>query len=679
MMPPPPVTTRPDCWEAIVKPRDNKNDGLESCGRERDIYALCLVTEDETAARVIGRDIARRRFSTRSVGTSPYSAVHDAFHEINVNDSSLYDTLLQHHYNNHSLILLGKAKDVSVSSGGMLDILRFAQRTRDLAVPMFYGSFDDLKSLQSIDFNKNTRIVWEQCEVEPFSIEQVQTQILRNAYVDGFLLSQEAEDILLEKIKNLHLNFTQVDAIWRELRNSQDKRVSSLLKNKKNCEKYIFNVLTLDVVEALKKFSKNQETDPLEDLESMIGLAEVKTKVKDIEKSIETKIRLQRLRKDVKMPRLYMLFLGNPGTGKTVVSGIFRRILQKLGFVKTKKYREIGAMDIKNERDLESIFKEYKDGIIFIDEFHRMAEGDRPKALQWMVPQLTSPEYARTVVIGAGYETETIKMIRNEDIDPGLDGRFENRIVFHDYTREELGQILQLKTSKVELELEPNVFDEALTTITRRQRAMVNPSNARAVEKFLESARLKQESRLADIESSLNDEEFERESSRLTLEDVQEASRCNLDEFWAMFDEKFGHLDDLRRELKKIESKVMRLKDRKKDVCENFNWKLIGKSGTGKSTLAKEVFGKFFCALDIIPYPDVITIGGTDLQAQYVGQTTPKVHEKFKEAWGKVIFIDEVSGFLESGFLNDIDRKSSTLIENFNSLSLTWWGSLEKP
>ena len=80
MMPPPPVTTRPDCWEAIVKPRDNKNDGLERGGRERDIYALCLVTEDETAARVIGRDIARRRFSTRSVGTSPYSAVHDAFH-----------------------------------------------------------------------------------------------------------------------------------------------------------------------------------------------------------------------------------------------------------------------------------------------------------------------------------------------------------------------------------------------------------------------------------------------------------------------------------------------------------------------------------------------------------------------------------------------------------------------
>ena len=116
------------------------------------------------------------------------------------------------------------------------------------------------------------------------------------------------------------------------------------------------------------------------------------------------------------------------------------------------------------------------------------------------------------MLIGAGYESKTIQMIRNEDIDPGLDSRFDNRLVFHDYTRDELGQIVQLAISKVELELEPKVFNEALTTIIRRQRAMLHPSNARAVEKFLESAKTKQESRLADIESLLNEEAFERKS-----------------------------------------------------------------------------------------------------------------------------------------------------------------------
>ena len=63
----------------------------------------------------------------------------------------------------------------------------------------------------------------------------------------------------------------------------------------------------------------------------------------------------------------------------------------------------------------------------------------------------------RTVLIGAGYESETINMIRNEDIDPKLDSRFDNRLVFQDYTRDELGQIVQLAISKVELELEPKV------------------------------------------------------------------------------------------------------------------------------------------------------------------------------------------------------------------------------
>ena len=155
--------------------------------------------------------------------------------------------------------------------------------------------------------------------------------------------------------------------------------------------------------------------------------------------------------------------------------------MQKLGVVKNKKYIEVGAMDIKDENDMKRIFQENRDGVIFIDEFHQLASSeDRKKALKQMVPYLTSTDYEDIVVIGAGYKRETLAMIRDKDIDPGLDSRFQTRFEFKDYTREELGAILRKKCSETkpnQLTMTEDVFNAALDEILRRQRAMMNPSN----------------------------------------------------------------------------------------------------------------------------------------------------------------------------------------------------------
>ena len=69
------------------------------------------------------------------------------------------------------------------------------------------------------------------------------------------------------------------------------------------------------------------------------------------------------------------------------------------------------------------IFTENKDGIIFIDEFHQLASSEeRIQALKLMVPYLTNPDFARTVVIGAGYKHPTLQM---------LAGRFTSPCMFH--------------------------------------------------------------------------------------------------------------------------------------------------------------------------------------------------------------------------------------------------------
>ena len=61
---------------------------------------------------------------------------------------------------------------------------------------------------------------------------------------------------------------------------------------------------------------------------------------------------------------------------------------------------------------------------------------------------------------------------------------------------------------------------------------------------------------------------------------------------------------------------------------------------TEKPSVARE-FAKILYINGIISKPDIVECGLSDLQGEYLGQTSPKVIEKFEEAKGGVLFIDE--------------------------------------
>ena len=351
MMPPPPVTTEPDCWK-MVQERETVNASLEDGGRDRIVYAIGLITEDEIAARVIARDASRRLFCEREHGNSAYS-INDAYQEVDMNSSTLHADIFKHSYSHHALVLLAKAKGITSSSPGLQAFIQFASRTFDLSVPFFYGNRDELEAVGELFRKGGIRVKWMQCEVYNFTPQQVQTQLLRRAHVEGKYISEESKALLLETITRLRLSFSEVDEIWRALEDCQSNRVDPLILSKRISQRGYFNILTVDVEPAMKKFKRNLETNPLEDLGAMIGLDEVKNKVTAIINQLKGNIRKKNMGLSPTLPKLYMLFLGNPGTGKTVVSNILRRILQQIGFVSTKKYIEIGAKDIRNEADMQ--------------------------------------------------------------------------------------------------------------------------------------------------------------------------------------------------------------------------------------------------------------------------------------------------------------------------------------
>lgn len=188
----------------------------------------------------------------------------------------------------------------------------------------------------------------------------------------------------------------------------------------------------------------------LAELDAMIGLASVKAAMGEFVASEQAK---QRLRKagfetDDRMSR-HLLFLGNPGTGKTTVATLVGKILKALGILKKGQFvsatREslvaqyLGQTAPKTRAKIE----EALDGILFIDEAyalasqHGSANDYGQEAIDTLVPMMENYR-DRLVVIFAGYTREMQGFLA---MNPGIESRIAKTIEFPDYTGNEMLEI----------------------------------------------------------------------------------------------------------------------------------------------------------------------------------------------------------------------------------------------
>lgn len=254
-------------------------------------------------------------------------------------------------------------------------------------------------------------------------------------------------------------------------------------------------------------------SNPLKELEDMIGLSGVKAEVSSVYNLV--KIQKMRAAKGLNAPDIsyHCVFTGNPGTGKTTVARLVAQIYKQLGILSKGHLVEtdrsglvaeyVGQTAVKTNKIIDSAL----DGVLFIDEAYSLVQngGANDFGLEAIATLLKRMEdnRDRLVVILAGYSEEMKQFI---DSNPGLQSRFNRYIHFEDYTADELISIFEYNLAKYDYRMTPGA---RLALGEKMEKAVAgkdkNFGNARFVRNFFEKTLEKQAKRLASSLSSLSE------------------------------------------------------------------------------------------------------------------------------------------------------------------------------
>ena len=249
----------------------------------------------------------------------------------------------------------------------------------------------------------------------------------------------------------------------------------------------------------------------LAELDALIGLEHVKTEVR----RLTSLLRVQQLRAEHGLPVIetsrHLVFVGNPGTGKTTVARLLSELYRGLGVVSRGHLVETDRADLvagyvgQTAAKTRAVLESALGGTLLVDEAYALARGGEQdfgrEAIDTLVKFMEDHRDDLAIVV-AGYPDEMRQLIESN---PGLESRFARTLEFPDYTAEELVRIFELIAGRQEYHLSPAARDRLVVVIDSEPRGR-GFGNARFVRNVFEQAVAMHAVRLADVTEPSRDQ-----------------------------------------------------------------------------------------------------------------------------------------------------------------------------
>jgi SpoVK/Ycf46/Vps4 family AAA+-type ATPase len=408
-------------------------------------------------------------------------------------------------------------------------------------------------------------------------------------------------------------------------------------------------------------------SDARKELDEMVGLKSVKASIEVFLDRVTVNYHRELQQQEPVETSLNRVFLGPPGTGKTMVSKIYGQLLADLGLLSSgdvviKNPSDfIGAYIGHSEKKTRAILEATKGRVLIIDDAYMLYLGNRSgchdksdvfraAVVDTLVAGIQNIPGEDRCVILIGY-TEPMKDLF-QNCNPGLERRFplSDAFCFTDFNDSELGKILDLKLRKQGLSATSDARRVALQVLGRA-RNRSNFGNGGEVDNLLSHAKNAHQKRVSKMTVSERAKDiifepidFDAEYAR----GVHASNNCKL-----LFKDMFGCEDiiALFQGYQEI-AENMRFYNRDPVPYIPCTFVFKGPPGTGKTAVARKV-GRIFYDMGFLSDNEVIECSVTDLVAEHAGGTGPKVISLLKRALGKVLFIDEAYRLGEGQFANE--------------------------